>query len=325
MINIIKFIQSLFGKKEEPGNGKGLIFSLPDYRDIPMSAVLKDYQDLPAEYEIPYRLTIKNQGSTSQCVAYSGSTMKEEKEMREQNNIVFDPDWLYKECKKIDGIPNVQGTYFRTVLSVLKNKGAKPLGGKESDAEKYRIGAYVRIDNDYKARRQAIFQWGVVLTGFTMTNEGWATKDVRPPRNGENKFGHAISEIGWKEKNKGQNSWGNWGENGYFWIPNDYTPIESWAILTDLPNNWKELLQGQENKPQYTFKENLFVGIRNDDVRFLQDALKWLGLMSQEQVSTGYFGEITLNAVKLFQLRYGLPTTGYFGPLSQDKINQLLL
>jgi len=37
--------------------------------------------------------------------------------------------------------------------------------------------------------------------------------------------------------------------------------------------------------------------------------------------ATGYFGDQTFRALKLFQLSEGIPSTGYFGPLSQAEVN----
>ncbi|MBI3185582.1 MAG: peptidoglycan-binding protein [Myxococcales bacterium] len=55
-------------------------------------------------------------------------------------------------------------------------------------------------------------------------------------------------------------------------------------------------------------------GSRGDEVKALQDAAVKLGYMTQAQVDTGYgnFGPRTENAVRMLQVRNGLPSTGKF-------------
>ncbi len=56
-------------------------------------------------------------------------------------------------------------------------------------------------------------------------------------------------------------------------------------------------------KPIHTFNVNMVLGDKNDEVSWLQKCLIHEGLMKPALV-TGYFGQITLNAVKAFQLKY---------------------
>jgi hypothetical protein len=129
-MNIINFIKSLFSKSKIE-KGTGLLESPVDFRDVTMENILgsvsKEIAPLPEEYKIPYVLTIKNQGSLPYCAGYSAATLKEEKERIEQEFIEFSGDWIYLEAKKIDGMPDVKGTNFRTVLQILKNIGAMPI------------------------------------------------------------------------------------------------------------------------------------------------------------------------------------------------------
>lgn len=68
---------------------------------------------------------------------------------------------------------------------------------------------------------------------------------------------------------------------------------------------------------------NLTPGMRNDDVRLLQTYLRLIG----QNISgipvvdvTGYFGENTENAVRIFQQLYGIPVTGIVGASTWDSI-----
>lgn len=322
---IIEFILSLLKREPIGEPGKGLLKSPQDYRDIPMSSVYKKFTDLPQNYRIPYELKIKNQGSTPQCVGYSCATMKEEKERREQNFLEFEPAWIYRECKKIDGIPEVQGTYFRAGLKVLQKTGAKPEGN--GDFSDYRIGAYVKIKPNFESIKQAIYEYGVVLGGFEGSNEGWAQANIRAPYRSEHVWGHAVAIVGWTaNKLIIHNSWGKGkGDKGYFYTTKDYLPFEVWAILSDLPSNWKELLTSIENKPKHIFEKDLWYNVKDPEVKILQDALKYFGCMDPSIESVESFGPKTREAIMLFQERYGIrPVAGYFGKITRAKINELL-
>lgn len=325
---IIDFLKSLFAKeKKEPEDTfPGCLPPLKDYRDILGSALIKETL-LPTEYKIPYSLKVKDQNGYPRCVAYSSSLLKEEKELREKNDIEFDADWLYAECKKIDNYSG-KGTMLNMPFKVMINKGIKILGGNETDIDKYKIGGYVALDDlTPDGIKRAIYQWGAVIVGFNYSKNGWLTEYVRAPRTGERIVGHAVALIGWnKDYIIGQNSFGKlWGKDGLFFIPKDYIPFAGFAIVVDLPNNWKELLTDETTKPKYVFKNNLGYGMINDEVKKLQDALKYLGCMLKSQESTGYYGQLTIDGVVLFQKRYGINPTGFFANLSRAKMNELLL
>lgn len=63
-------------------------------------------------------------------------------------------------------------------------------------------------------------------------------------------------------------------------------------------------------------------GMRSEAVRTLQANLKKLGFFNVEP--TGYFGDITLEAVKNFQKKYNIPTTGIVATLTHAKLDELL-
>ncbi len=84
-------------------------------------------------------------------------------------------------------------------------------------------------------------------------------------------------------------------------------------------------LQGGGGATACTFTRNLFLGVRGDDVKCLQDYLKSTGHFPSTQASTGYYGPVTRSAVAAWQAANGVsPAAGYFGPLSRAKYNALL-
>lgn len=214
----------------------GLIASPEDIRDIPLSAIAPIPVRIPESMPPIFNLEILDQNGYPACVGFSCAAIKQDRELREKNNIVFDGKWIYDECKKIDGIPNVNGTYFRTGMEVLYKFGAKPING--GDPARFKIGSYAILDKiDADEIKKAILLYGSVLAGFNGSNAGWKSEIVRKPNAGEAIWQHAVALVGY---NKNyfivHNSWGkDKGNNGMFLVPIDYLPFEVWVVMTDLP------------------------------------------------------------------------------------------
>lgn len=89
-----------------------------------------------------------------------------------------------------------------------------------------------------------------------------------------------------------------------------------------------------EKESSQKFIQNLYFGIKNEQVRCLQEFLKEQGKEIYPQgLVTGYFGPLTQAAVIRFQERYAEEIleplelqngTGFVGPSTRDKINQML-
>ena len=81
-------------------------------------------------------------------------------------------------------------------------------------------------------------------------------------------------------------------------------------------------------KPQHTFNVDMMLGQINDEVKTLQDCLKYEGLFPSNVDSTGQYGPVTQTAVQKFQLKYAITTVGgpgygRCGPMTRSKLNQL--
>jgi peptidoglycan hydrolase-like protein with peptidoglycan-binding domain len=69
------------------------------------------------------------------------------------------------------------------------------------------------------------------------------------------------------------------------------------------------------------FGRNLKLGMTGDDILALQTLLKTGGYLVIN-VPTNYFGAKTFAALKKWQKAYGLPATGFFGPMSRGLLNK---
>lgn len=103
-----------------------------------------------------------------------------------------------------------------------------------------------------------------------------------------------------------------------------------------IPAVIKGILKVKDN-PQFTFEKNYYIfdkdlqyRDKNDDVVKLQDVLKLDGCFPKNILSTGYFGNITREAVKKFQKKYNvcsywewLLANGRAGSKTRAKLNEL--
>ncbi len=74
----------------------------------------------------------------------------------------------------------------------------------------------------------------------------------------------------------------------------------------------------------YPINSQLDMGETNGDVTNLQTFFKDNASIYPEGKVTGYFGSLTKSSVERFQAQYGLSTVGRVGPLTRDKINDLI-
>ena len=73
----------------------------------------------------------------------------------------------------------------------------------------------------------------------------------------------------------------------------------------------------------YTFTKTLVLGMEDAEVFNLQKVLKLDPAIYPEGEVTGYFGKLTEAAVKRFQRKYGIRTTGQVGPQTRAKLHEL--
>uniref|UniRef100_A0A7C3SQ48 Peptidase C1A papain n=1 Tax=Dictyoglomus turgidum TaxID=513050 RepID=A0A7C3SQ48_9BACT len=118
-----------------------------------------------------------------------------------------------------------------------------------------------------------------------------------------------------------EDSWGkNRGINGQRIISEDFHSQRNFFAAYPINFQFEE---ATIQKPFYVFNKDLYYGMQDYDVKMLQCCLKYEGLFPLNSDCTGYFGGLTLSAVKNFQAKYGLPQTGYVGEMTREKLNQL--
>lgn len=192
------------------------------------------------------------------------------------------------------------------------------------DALKFAIKNFASVAPTEDGLKQGIMNGGVVVV--VKLDHSWWTKtdgtfsfdknDILPLRIPANDASyHLVFMYKWDKDGGGKtrfwirNSWGKeWadGGNGYF-VFEDYKDslIEAWTFV-DLPNDWQDELKKlpPEDQFRHFFPQQIFYRQKNKEVEYLQIALKIDGVFPKDQITTGYYGDITKKAVKDFQTKY---------------------
>jgi hypothetical protein len=223
----------------------GALPSPPDDRDYHISEVLApEAVALPSKFFGSPVPPVLDQGTTPMCVGYSSTRMRLQQEYNDDRKwYPLDPAWLYRECKKIDGMPDTDGTWVRAAMKVLKNVGqaesiVMPL--RAQTIAQHKVAAYYAIPVTTEAYiKRAVHEFGsVVIAGPWY--DSWfrpnAAKGYILPTPDHEAGGHAILCNGWDDA-RGlllQNSWTRaWGSNGRCFLPYRFVPglWEAWRAV----------------------------------------------------------------------------------------------
>jgi len=227
-----------------------------DDRDYLMRAYLPVVK-LPKKVDYTQKMSpIRDQGEEGTCVGFAvASGMKEYQEILDYQKLVeLSPRFVYSECKKIDGMPEEEGTTIRASMQVLEKLGVcqeklwpyqphqkdEPKEGAKANAQKFRIITYARILN-LNELRMVLLSKGPVVLGIEVFEGMLKTKTGMvplPKKNETSVGGHAICAVGYddeKELVKFKNSWSEkWGQQGFGYLPYAYIGrymMDAWSSV----------------------------------------------------------------------------------------------
>lgn len=296
-------------------------------------------------------LTVKDQGTSSSCGGQAWSTYGEvwdkiiDNEKSEKSakfiyaqtfvgnggsggrpncDIVINQGWAPETlCSSYDnGIPGSEAFYERPHDITASAR---------SEALKDRAFAYANVGSAIDTIAQALRDnYGVVL-GITGTNNGtWRTNNPQPPLSFQDSWNHWVY-AGKARLHNGKkqigflNSWGTeTGDAGWQWIDETYFTKR----IMNLPCIWSAWTLAVKDEPPIVNFSHHFVFVlkyasKSDEVQCLQKALQLNGCFPLNINTTNYFGQITLNAVKIFQKKYGLKPDGVVGKNTNAQLNTL--
>lgn len=232
--------------------GLGYLSDPEDERDLKWrESVQPEKLDIPASFLYDEALcgNVLDQKATSECVAFSGTSQKLWAENKQHGHFYnFDPDWLYKQCKAIDGSPHADGTFIRIALQVMQTTGHLAHAGNTLTQDCYfKIDNYVRLTT-LQDIKEALATLGPVWFGIQVDNGIFSpTNGVVAEPTGQTVGGHAMLIVGYDDTKvclgstgafKIKNSWGSsYAEGGYMWMPYTwfakYSDWDAWKTVDD--------------------------------------------------------------------------------------------
>lgn len=291
--------------------GLGCIPDPPDKRDFLLSAFAPLKVEVPSKFSLREKMTpVKHQKNLGSCVAFAMSAVKEYFDKAEYNkDIDLSEQFLYGECKQIDGFPGVQGTTARAALTILKNKGeceeeyfpyealyppnGSPKSGYLSNAEIYKIQTYAGVMPSIEDIRQALYVNGPVSLAINIYDSFLLSQNnggFVPEPSGSLHGGHLVCIVGYDDDKewggyKGfleiKNSWGtNYGDRGYVWIPYsvyNYIQLGSqWTIvdITSIIKHWKDWPNQELLAQDVVYNKGLIKGFPDGTIKPWDSMLK---------------------------------------------------
>lgn len=110
-------------------------------------------------------------------------------------------------------------------------------------------------------------------------------------------------------------------------ISEEFFRSRNFFIRYPMTFQFQEEVEEENIEVNINLKKDLYFGMKDNDVIILQNLLKELGYFPINTESTGYYGAITVKAVKEFQLAKGIilsendPGAGRCGPMTRAFIN----
>ena len=198
-----------------------------DSRDFDARKLIYAEVPIPKTYRVDPTPLIYNQGNTPECVAGSACGVRTDDEwLKFKIRPWFDMDWLYQQCKMIDGVPDTPGTFPRIALQIMQAQGLKKLGLCQQPSLEFKISGYYRLDSSFTVNdmKQVLYQYGAILSA-SQWPDNW---DSMQPTDSNgvlptpvvtiNSGGHGYKIDGWNDDLGGfylVNDWGSqWAKKG---------------------------------------------------------------------------------------------------------------
>lgn len=245
-------------------NYNGVVESSYDARDYKIKAD----SEFPKEFELPYKVSVKNQGSKPTCVAHAVSSLIEYHNLIETGKYrKFSTEFIYGT--RDIGYYIGDGMVIRDALKTVQKYGdcyyvdcpgnhdtADAMNNVNEKVEEYRdlayphrIGSYYRVKTPEEIKT-ALMNHGPVVISMTCKDNAYIADDTYCyPQGAENSGRHCVLIVGWNENGWIiQNSWGAlYAGDGYFTLPFDFKINEAWGT-TDQKDDCSLLKRKARNK-----------------------------------------------------------------------------
>jgi hypothetical protein len=202
---------------------------------------------------------------------------------------------------------------------------------KEDVGKIFKLGNYIMGPvKDLETIASIIQETGkAVMVWYYFKHSEWTdVPEIKYPTldlNGATTSRHSVTAVDFTLYNGKkcliiEDSWGpNYGKGGQRIITEDFHNARNWFVAHPMTFKFEETPVPPVVLPKLT--KDLQFGMTDAEVKILQDILKTKGLFPIN-ISSNYFGTITLKAVKEYQSKNGLLVDGVVGPVTRSLLNQ---
>lgn len=252
----------------------GALKNPKDKRNIKLTQV-QPAKDYPAKNWVETDfIPVLNQKQLGACVGHTDAFELMYQNFKETNIVVkLSARFPYAMAKKVDGIPNSQGTFPIVTTKIIKDVGCATentvpndtdlshdeyinvelTDAIKEDAYPFRSKGYAEVGTSESALKNALAQNGVIKMTISVGNY---TNPIKKGSDGLHRValvGYGYSGLKVKDgkvvpygtkKNRFffRNSWGkDWGVNGYGWFDLDKQELQDGQVDIDVPNELLDL------------------------------------------------------------------------------------
>lgn len=210
---------------------------LKDHRDF----ILQEGTILPSVDLRPLMPPVYDQQNLGSCTANAAAGAMEFAHKQAGSDYIPSRLFIYYIERVVDGdVKQDNGSTIRTSMKALNTAGAphenlwpyivtkfakKPTSKAYADGKKNLSASYSAVNNIQAALSQNLpVVFGTSVYESFESQAAAETGIIPMPKSGERLLGgHAMLIVGYKDNNYiVRNSWGNWGDKGYCYIPFEY-------------------------------------------------------------------------------------------------------
>lgn len=272
----------------------------------------------------PVGYTVRNQDGSNSCVAQTAAKMLEIWDFKhDATPTVYSATPIYKNRSNkpavgMSGVdafsyPIKNGTWLeKDIPSQEMNDEQMDNSTAAANAQVERPTAYLVMPIDFYAVASEIDKSGAVMLWFKCSYEEWC-QDVPSGNSGSEAVRHsvcAVDKITWKgnEYIIIEDSWGTWQNISDVPLKSGQRAITKYFFDKHcyFAGCFTTFSFDGTAKPHHTWSKSMKYGQTSEDIKQLQEVLKYEGYFPSNQKSTGFFGGITAKALIKWQVANGM-------------------
>ncbi len=271
----------------------------------------------------PVSYTVRNQSSSGSCVSQTVAKMLEVWKKKKGDDVVYSATPIYqsRSNKPLAGMSAVEA-----LSHPMKNGGflerdipSQNMDDAQMDALTYtkrptndKPTNYLFYPHDFYSVGLTVQKYGAVMLWFKCSYQEWS-QDIPSGNSTSEAVRHSVTCVD-AIRHKGvdyliiEDSWGTWLKKSDVPLKAGQRAItkEFFDAHNFLVSAFTTFEYNGGDKPHYTFSEAIWFGKKGEDVKRLQEILRYEKFFPSNVDITGYCGAVTLRALKEWQISHGI-------------------